>query len=67
MEKLDFHFGGEPSVYKKKEKNYGKIERAIGKYEKFFILKCDYSKEVGVEFLKEEKKGQEAGQEDSFF
>lgn len=22
MEKLDFHFGGEPSVYKKKEKNY---------------------------------------------
>ncbi len=49
------------------EKNYGKIERAIGKYEKFFILKCDYSKEVGVEFLKEEKKGQEAGQEDSFF
>ena len=49
------------------EKNYDKIERSIGKYEKFFILKCNYSEETGVEFLKSDKKGYEAGQEDSFF
>ena len=49
------------------EKNCEKVERAVGKYERFFILKCDYSEEVGVEFLKSEKKNREAGQEDSFF
>ena len=49
------------------EKNYDKIEKSIGKYEKFFILKCNYSEKLGVEFLKSEKKGYEAGQEDNFF
>ena len=49
------------------EKNCEKVERAVGKYERFFILKCDYSEEVGVEFPKSEKKNREAGQEDSFF
>ena len=49
------------------EKNCEKVERAVGKYERFFILKCDYSEEVGVEFPKSEKKNPEAGQEDSFF
>ena len=49
------------------EKNCEKVERAVGKYERFFILKCDYSEEVGVEFSKNEKKNREAGQEDSFF